>query len=245
MRCLPSACNRRKAHMAQEARLTRRMLGVLAVRLPEARLDRARDPRDRGGQRWALEILLRVVLVALVAGCKSLGQAEALTAEMSVSLRKRLGIARRVADTTLRDTLCALDPEQLRGPLHALVRAAHRRKALEPDVLPFGVVAMDGKDTALPSCDDHYAQRQSHADGWHLVGVVRTMTCTLISSRAKPCIDAIPIPAATNEMGQFDKSLCSLVKAYRGIDLFRMVSYDAGACSEHNGCVVRASGLHY
>lgn len=230
--------------MAQQTRLTRRMIGVLAARLPEARLDRVNDPRGLRGRRWALPILLRAVLVAMVAGCKSLALAEALTAEMSVPFRKRLGIARRIADTTMRDVLCALDPEQLRGPLHALVRTAHRRKALEPDKLPFGVVAMDGKSTAVPSCDDKFAQRQSQDEGG-LIGVVRTTTCTLISSRAMPCIDAIPIPAATNEMGQFEASVRSLAKAYDGIDLFRMISYDAGACSEHNARVVRELGLHY
>ncbi len=59
----------------------------------------------------------------------------------------------------MRDLLCTLDPEELRCPLHAVVRAGHRTKALDPDDLPFGVVAMDGKGTALSSCDDHYAQR--------------------------------------------------------------------------------------
>jgi hypothetical protein len=145
----------------------------------------------------------------------------------------------------MRDLLCMLEPDELRHPLHAVVRAAHRRKALEPDVLPFGVVAMDGKVTSLPSCDDHYAQRQSQRDGALLVGAVRTTTCTLISSRAMPCVDVLPIPAPTNEMGQFAASVRRLVDAYRGIDLFRMVTYDAGACSAHNGAVVRALGLHY
>jgi hypothetical protein len=228
-----------------EARLTRRVLGVLVARLPETQLDKINDPRGVRGRRWPLAVLLRAVLLALVAGCKSLAQAEALTAEMSGAARKRLGLARRVADTTMRDLLCMLEPEELRRPLHALVRAAHRRKALEPDVLPFGVVAMDGKGTSLPSCDDHYAQRQSQGDGAHLVGVVRTTTCTLVSSRAMPCIDVLPIPADTNEMGQFEANLDHLTAAYTGIDLFRMVTYDAGACSEHNGAVVRAKGLHY
>lgn len=40
-----------------------------------------------------------------------------------------------------------------------------RRKALEPDRLPFGVLVMDGKGTALGGCDDFYAQRQSQDDG--------------------------------------------------------------------------------
>jgi DDE_Tnp_1-associated len=231
--------------MAQDVRLARRMIGMLVARLPEAGLERVRDPRRVRGRRWSLEVLLRLVLVSMVAGCKSLAQAEALSAEMSRPLRKRLGIARRIADTTMRDVLCALDPDELRGPLHALVRAAHRRKALEPEELPLGVVAMDGKATALPSCDDRYAQRQSQDEGTRLVGVLRTVTCTLVSSRAKPCIDAIPIAAATNEMGHFEAALRSLKNAYRGIDLFTMVSYDAGACSEHNGSVVRALDLHY
>jgi hypothetical protein len=228
-----------------QARLTRRVLGVLVARLPDTQLDKLNDPRSLRGRRWPLAVLLRAVIVALVAGCKSLAQAEALTAEMSVVARKRLGIARRIADTTLRDLLCVLEPEELRRPLHAVVRAAHRRKALEPSDLPFGVVAMDGKGTSLPSCDDHYAQRQSQGDRAQLVGVVRTMTCTLISSPAMPCIDVLPIPARTNEMGQFEANLRRLVAAYDGIDLFRMVTYDAGACSEHNGAVVRAKGLHY
>jgi hypothetical protein len=231
--------------MAQDGRLSRRMIGVLVARLPEAGLDRVKDPRRVRGRRWKLDVLLRLVVVALVAGCKSLMQAEALSNEMSVVLRQRLGIARRIADTTLRDVLCALDPEELRGPLHSLVRVAHRRKALEPDGLPFGVVALDGKSTALPSCDDHYAQRQSQGEGAHLIGVLRSVTCTLVSSRAKPCIDAISIPAATNEMGHFELALRRLVEAYSGIALFDLVSYDAGACSEHNGSVVRELGLHY
>jgi DDE family transposase len=161
------------------------------------RLDNISDPRSLRGRRWPLAVLLRAVLVALLAGCKSLTQAEALTAEMSRAARKRLGIARRIADTTMRDLLCILEPEQLRRPLHAFVRAAHRRKALDPDRLPFGVVARDGKSTGLPSCDDDFAQRPSQREGALFVGVARTMTWTLISSPAMPCIDVLPIPART------------------------------------------------
>ncbi len=231
--------------MAQDVRLTRRMINMLIVRLPEVGLEQVEDPRDPRRRRWKLPLLLRAVLVAMVTGCKSLALAEALTAEMSAPLRARLGIPRRVPDTTMRDALCLLDPNEVRRTLHASVRAAHRRKAIEPDGLPFGVAALDGKGTAVPSCDDMYAQRQSQGEGAHLIGVVRTTTCTLISSRAVPCIDAFPIPAATNEMGHFEACVRSLVETYRGIDLVRMITYDAGACSEHNGSVARELDLHY
>jgi len=231
--------------MAQEARLTRRMIGALSARLPEARLEQVADPRGRRGQRWKLVVLLRAALLSLMAGCKSLAQAEALTDELSMPVRRRFGIARRIADTTMRDALCVLDPDEMRRPLHAVVRAAHRRKALKPADLPFGVVAMDGKSTAVPSCDDHFAQRQSSDEGTRLIGVVRTMTCTLTSSLAMPCVDALPIPASTNEMGHFEACLRALAKAYAGLDLFQLVTYDAGACSEHNGGLVRQLDLHY
>jgi len=239
------ACNVEERVMAFDRRMPRRMLGMLRARLPELGLEQAYDPRGRQGRRWPLATLLRAVLVGLLGGARSLAQAEWLTDTLSLPARRALGIPRRIADTTLRDLLCCLPPSVLRRSLHTMVRAAHRRHALEPDGLPFGVVAMDGKGTALPSCDDHYAQRQTAGEGHALCGLLRTTTCSLVSSRARVCLDAIPIPARTNEMAGFAAALRSLVAAYRGIDLFRLVSYDAGACSESNAAAVRAHGLHY
>ena len=74
---------------------------------------------------------------------------------------------------------------------------------------------------------------------------MRTVTATLTSSAAKPIIDVTPIPAHTNEMGVFELALDSLCRAYRGIELFTLVTYDAGACSAHNATLVRARDLHY
>jgi hypothetical protein len=76
--------------------------------------------------------------------------------------------------------------------------------------------------------------------------VLRTLTCTLVSAAAKPCIDAIPIPASTNEMGHFATALREVVRAYGRLGLFRLVSYDAGACSRDNAdLIVREWHLHY
>jgi hypothetical protein len=46
-------------------------------------------------------------------------------------------------------------------------------------------------------------------------------------------------------MGYFNQALMNLVTAYKGIDLFRMVSYDAGACSAENAKLARSQGVHY
>ena len=164
---------------------------------------------------------------------------------MSPAVRRQLGIRRRVADTTMRDALVKVVPAKLRRSLHAQTKAAHRRKALEPDGLPFGVAAMDGKGSTATAWDRKYAQKQTHSAGLGAVGLVRTATCSLVSSKARACIDAIPIPASTNEMGHFPAAFKSLMQAYGKSDLFRLVSYDAGACCEAHGRLVVEKGSQY
>lgn len=228
-----------------QLRMNRRLYGMLGKRLKEARLDEVRDPRDERGQRWALGVLLRCLLGGLLSGARSLADVEKLSTQLSRPMRRLLGVRRRVPDTTLRDTLCSLEPEALRAPLHAVVGAAYRRKALEPDDLPFGVVSMDGKLFSIPSCDDWYAQRQTASEDGPIVGLVRTVTCALTSIQAQPVIDVTSIPAPTNEMGIFEFSLARLCQAYPTLGLFELVTYDAGACSETNASAVRDRGLHY
>ena len=225
-------------------RIVRRNIGMLAKRIPEARFDQVVDPRDARGKRWSLAALLGTVVFGMMSGCRSLREVEVLTDVLTPSVRAWLGIPRRVPDTTLRDALCSLQPGELRQSLHAAVRAARRRHALEPDLLPFGVVSLDGKDTAVPSCDDFFAQRQTQQDG-AFVGNVRTITATLTSSSARPVIDVLSVPASTNEMGVFRSVLRKLWDTYRTSDLFRLVTYDAGACCKDNADAVRELGLHY
>jgi regulator of replication initiation timing len=183
------------------ARMNRRLFGMLSKRLDELGLDEIDDTRDDRGKRWRLGALLRATLGAMVAGAKSLAKVEDLSARMSQPTRRLLGIRKRLPDTTLRNALCTIEPDKLRSPLHALVRKAQRRKALEPDELPFGIVSLDGKGFSIPSSDDWYAQRQTPGEDASLTGIVRTVTATLTSSAAKPIIDVTPIPAHTNEMG--------------------------------------------
>ncbi len=229
-----------------DARMTRRLAHMLATRLDEAHFEEVGDGRDARGQRWELATLLSATVAAMATGARSLADAERVTATLSRAARRWLGIRRRVPDTTLRDALGRVRPDHLATCLHRLVLKAHRRKALEPIAsLPFGVAALDGKSIALPSCDDFYAQRQTHGEGAPLVGVVRTVTATLVSSLARPCIDVSPVPASTNEMGSFRHALARLVETYGHLDLFRLVTYDAGACSLDNANAVSELKLHY
>jgi hypothetical protein len=217
------------------------MVGLLQARLPELDLDAVADPRAREG-RWSLAQILRATLVGLMAGCKGLWEAEQLTAGMSVAARRQLRLPRRLADTTARDALCQVSIDELRSALHRLVRAAWRRKALEPVGLPLNVMALDGKVTALPCLNQPFVQTQ-HPEGGSPYGLVRSMTAALVSAPGRPCIDAIPIPASTNEAGHFQAAFASLVESYGS--LFDVVSYDAGGFSRANADAVVAAGKDY
>lgn len=141
-------------------RATRRVAGLLAARLPELGLEEVPDPRAWEG-RWKLSQILRATLLGLMAGCRSLSESEALTETLAPIMRRRLGLPRRLADTTARDALCRVPLAGLRAVLHRAVRAAWRRKALGPVGLPVSVVALDGKATALPTLNHRWCKTTS------------------------------------------------------------------------------------
>lgn len=222
-------------------RAVRRVAGLLQARLPELDLEAVPDPRARTG-RWTLPQILSATLLGLMSGCRSLWETEQLTDSLAPAMRRRLRLMRRLPDTTARDALCKMPLEGLRAALHRLVRAARRRKALAPVELPVSVVALDGKVTALPALNQPFVQTQ-HPEGGSPYGLVRTVTAALVSAEGRPCIDAIPIPAETNEVGHFQVAFKSLVETYG--NLFDVVSYDAGGFSRANADAVVAAGKEY
>ena len=222
-------------------RRVRRLAGLLRARLPELDLEGVPDPRARAG-RWSLAQILRTTLLGLMSGCRSLAEAEALSDTLAPAMRRRLGLPRRLADTTARDALCRVSLDDLRAVLHRAVCAAWRRKALRPVGLPIGVVALDGKVTALPTLNHPLVQNRID-DQAKPHGLVRTVTCALVSAAGRPCIDAIPIPGDTNEMGHFRTAFASLLESYPR--LFDVVTYDAGALSQPNASAVVEAGKEY
>ncbi|RMG75218.1 MAG: transposase family protein, partial [Bacteroidetes bacterium] len=169
--------------------MTRRLVGVLRARLPELGLEQVKDPRRKHGRRWSLPSLLTSVLVGVVCGRKSLAETESLTGSLTRAMRRLLKVPRRVPDTTARDALVQVEPDELREVVRRQCRAAWRRKALKPQGLPCGVVSIDGKGTATPFTEGRFVQKQGES-----YGVVRTLGSALISSEATVCLDAEPIP---------------------------------------------------
>ncbi len=227
-----------------DGRRNRRMMGVLNARLPDAELHRVEDPRRQQGRRWSLAAILGTVMTAMLAGCKSLAEMEALTAEASPAARRKLGLKGRLPDTTARDALVHVNPRSLHRALHRQIHRAHRRKQLQPVGLPFGVVTMDGKMTAVKTTSGPYVQPKTSTEGADY-GLVRTVTASLITSAAKVCINASLIPPRDNEQSHYIVALEELLDAYGSLRLFELVDYDAGGCSRVNARYTRECNLHY
>jgi hypothetical protein len=66
-----------------------------------------------------------------------------------------------------------------------------------------------------------------------------------VSARAAVCIDAKPMTAEQSEGSAFPEFIDELLGEYVPVDLFRLVSCDAGFTSEENARHVKASGLGY
>lgn len=199
--------------------------------------DGVRDPRGRRGRRWSAQTLLSTAVVSLMMLARSLRAAERLSEDLSGAGRFK-GLVRRLPDSTLGDYLAELSPAPLRRHLHRHVLAEHRRKALEPTVLPIRAIAVDGKNVATldheanPDCQKQSPEGQ--APHW----LYRVVNATLISSAAAVCIDQMPIPADTNDMGVFPAFFAGLIGTYGRASLFDLITADAGFCSEANARLI-------
>jgi predicted transposase YbfD/YdcC len=203
-----------------------------------------RDPRRRRGRRWSAQTLLATAVVSLMMLARSLRAAERLSEDLAGAGRFK-GLVRRLPDSTLGDFLAEVSPTPLRRHLRQQILAEHRRKALEPTVLPIRAIAVDGKNVATldheanPDCQKQSPEDQ--APHW----LYRVVNATLISSTAAVCVDQQPIPADTNDMGVFPSFFAGLMRTYGRANLFDLVTADAGFCSEANARIVDAAGKAY
>jgi predicted transposase YbfD/YdcC len=175
---------------------------------------------------------------------KSLRAIERLSRDLADSGRIK-GLLRRVADSTLGDFLCRLSPTDLRRHLHQQIHTEHRRKALEPTVLPIRCIAIDGKTTATLDFEAHRNCQKQSPENQPPYWLHRVVNATLISASAAVCIDQIPIAAKTNDMGIFPKFWKKLLETYGRTNLFELVTMDSGFCSEKNARLIDKSQKAY
>jgi hypothetical protein len=229
--------------MAQDGKLTRRMMGMMSARIPELGLESVADPRNDRGKHWQLPQLMSAMLLGSMAGCKNLAEVELLTAELSVAARRRLRVHRRVPDTTLRDAAVVIEPEEVCRLIRRSAQQADRRKALQSDGFPLDVMTMDGKSTSVEDLDNHYAQTHRDADGLGACGLVRTITCLLATCTARVLLEVVPMGSKSNEVGFFASAFNRALIHHP--TRFDLVTYDAGAYSAANAKLVVEAKKHY
>ncbi len=110
------------------------MQSFLRQRREALQFEAVRDPRQRRGRRWSARTLLATTVTALLMQARSLRAAERLSEDLAGG--RLQGLVRRVPDSTLGDFLAEVSPGQVRRHVRAHILAEHRRKALEPTVLP-------------------------------------------------------------------------------------------------------------
>ena len=240
---LTSSAVNHEEQMHRDSRLCGRLVAFLHKRLNQIDFQRVSDPRGHQGRRWPLSVLLKSVIIGMVSGQKSLSDLEDTTASLSNFARRLFGIRRRVPDTTVRDVLVSLDANELRSLIHRQIKEAVRRKSIPHSGFPCGIVAMDGKWVATNKSDEQLTQSRKTENG-SSCELLRTVTSCLVSCQAKVCIDARPLSPRSNEVAGFKESVRDLLNTY-GRNLFEVITYDAGGCSESNGRFIDDEELGY
>lgn len=227
------------------------------------------DPRVAGKVDYPMPTILTVLIASMVTMARSLRMVEQRTEQMTRKLGRWMGVCGRIADNTFGKILPRLAFSDLMACLHRLVKAEHRRGNLKPTRLPWGTVAIDGKNVVTVRWPDMLRILKLKPDKTTVEQVtrlfakrfplaqvvtptdaapyalVRVHTATLISSDAAVCVHQRPIAGHTNESGSMPELLAELKAAYGRSKLFSLVTTDAGNTSCGIAGKMVALGLDY
>ena len=241
----------------------------LEKRLRDAHFERVSDPRVAGKVTYPMYALLNALVMAVVTGTRSLRHLEERTAQVTNKFGEWMGLDDRIADNTFGKLLPRLEVDELVARAHAAVKAEHRRGNLKPTVLPFGAVAIDGKNVAtlrwhdlcrvLELEQDEASPEQVKAllaerypavqfcepEKGEPYALARVHTVTLISSDAAVGIHQRATLGHTNEIGSMPELLEELHAAYGRTKLFRMITADAGNTSLKVAGLIKGYGWDY
>ena len=241
----------------------------LKKRVGDLGFDKVEDPRVAGKVEYPLPTLLTALVAAMVTMARSLRMVEQRTEQMARKQGRWMDVNGRIADNTFGKVLPRLDVGDLMACLHRLVKAEHRRGNLKPTRLPWGAVAIDGKNVATLHWPDMLRllelepDKTTHEMGTALFAkkvplaqvctpqtgtpyaLVRVHTVTLISSDAAVCVHQRSTLGHTNEIGSMPELLDELKAAYCRTKLYSLITTDSGNTSRGVAGKIVAQGLDY
>ena len=206
--------------------------------------DNTTDPRDPRGRGYTWKSLFAANLIGMMLCARSLRTLEELSQDFG-GLARALGVpARKVGRWALGNFLQLAEPTELLNRLHELMRYEVRNKSLAPSGLPFGVVAVDGKQDRrkLKECHTDFVQWVQPKDG-EPYGLHRVIRAALVSSSIPVVLSCVEILSKTNEVASFKKIFKTLVSLFGSA--FQLITGDAGFCSAANATLVDAAGYGY
>jgi len=210
------------------------------------------DRRGRHGEKlWEVEQMSKAVIATMVAGKNGFGQMEKLTRRLCAEFRRRLGIPRRLPDTNTRDYVVKADCAGYRDVLRKQAKSLYRSKAMTPaEDMPISMISVDGKYRYVKVKKERvgvypYFQAAGEPAGDWQKGEVRTISESLVTSRATFCLDCMPVRRETNEMGMFPEVLAAILADWGGTSLAELIATDAGSASLKNASLVNAAFRGY
>ena len=207
-------------------------------------IDGASDPRDRRGRGYNWRSLFATNLIGMMLCARSLRTLEELSQDFG-GLARALGVpAKKVGRWALGNFLQLADPKELLDRLHALMRYELRNKSMAPSGLPFGVVAVDGKQDRrkLPERYTDFVQWVQPNDS-KPYGLHRVIRAALISSSVTVVLTCMEILSKTNEVASFKEIFERLISLFGSA--FQLITGDAGFCSAANAAMVHSANYGY
>jgi hypothetical protein len=102
------------------------------------------------------------------------------------------------------------------------------------------VLAIDNKN-AWDGDHEGDVECQRREGRWHQ----RCLRFVLVSARSRPCLGQTIVPKGTNDHGAFPTAWQQLREDYRGTDLYRLVTVDAGFTYKRDLALVDGDGCGY
>ena len=162
----------------------------------------ANDPRDRRGRGYTWKSLFVANLIGMMLCARSLRALEEISQDFG-GLARALGVpAKKVGRWALGNFLQLANPNDLLDRLHELMRYEVRNKSLAPSGLPFGVVAVDGKQDRrkLKECYTDFVQWVRPNDGAPY-GLHRVIRAALVSSSIPVVLTCMEILSTARTSG--------------------------------------------
>ena len=205
--------------------------------------EKVTDPRKARGRVHPHLGILGLLMASFAVGLVTLRRAEDLGEDLGPGARRSLGLPRKVSDSTLYRMAAKQRPEGFRETLWAQVRELFKRKVVQNDLFPVGVVSLDGKGNWSSTSHDVDGAKESSCGKGAPLWMLGSLRAVLTSSMVRPCLDMELIGAKEGESPAFRTVFPRVCEQFGG--RFAIVTGDAGLTCRENAALVREHDRHY